>query len=101
MSDKLVRAFDTLTNAPKESGGSSLPGQSGISERLNACRVVVEFVCGEENKKNKDFQKFFAVSISALLRAHDDVDSSVRILAQECLNTIVKVLILVLFIYFT
>lgn len=90
MVDRFLKAFDTLKSAPLESAGDT-PAKR--RERLAACAQLADSVCASSLRSSPDFQKLLAVAIAGLLAGESDIDSDVRMNADECLNRVIKVVL--------
>lgn len=57
---------------------------------LNNCLTVCVFL-GPGNRTSPEFQKLLGIAMEMFLLCSDDSESDVRMVADECLNKIIKV----------
>ncbi|EGD75961.1 hypothetical protein PTSG_00669 [Salpingoeca rosetta] len=87
MSERMRKLYTLLETAPKSSNHDT-PAKK--SERMAACTSLSDAVCSRQNKAGEDFKRLLQLTIEGLLIACADVDSDVRLQADECLNRTIK-----------
>lgn len=68
-------------------------------EKISYCYTIVNSICSSSLRSEPDFPKVLNFSLETFLACCDDSDADVRMVADECLNRSIKV-ILVFFLLF-
>eukprot|EP00043_Microstomoeca_roanoka_P018356 m.195756 g.195756 ORF g.195756 m.195756 type:complete len:2762 (-) comp16809_c0_seq3:28-8313(-) len=87
MSERLARQYLALVQAPKSSADDN-PARK--AERFAACSALSDAMCSRSVKAGPEYTKALQMTIEALLEACSDIDSDIRLHADECLNRTIK-----------
>ncbi|XP_068926815.1 huntingtin isoform X1 [Petaurus breviceps papuanus] len=83
------------------------PGPSGVEEpahrpkkelsttkkdRVNHCLTICENIVAQSLRNSPEFQKLLGIAMELFLLCSDDAESDVRMVADECLNKVIKAL---------
>lgn len=60
-------------------------------EKISLCSTVADGICASAARLTPKFSHVLTVSIETLLMLCDDSESDVRMVADECLNRIIRV----------
>uniref|UniRef100_A0A0K8SGM1 Huntingtin n=1 Tax=Lygus hesperus TaxID=30085 RepID=A0A0K8SGM1_LYGHE len=89
-SDKLHKALEALNIIHS----STTPSDDVIlknKEKIGLCVLVTDMMCSPDTKIAPNFSYLLSHSMETLLKLCDDQDSNIRMIADECLNRIIKV----------
>ncbi|CAL1538264.1 unnamed protein product [Lymnaea stagnalis] len=96
--EKLIKAFEGLKvfqpNAqtvedPKKKD-QNLPTKK---DKMLHCNIVADCMCSPNMRTIADFPKFLGIAMESFLTLCDDPEADVRMVADECLNRTIKVLL--------
>uniref|UniRef100_UPI00358E7878 huntingtin isoform X3 n=1 Tax=Myxine glutinosa TaxID=7769 RepID=UPI00358E7878 len=101
--ERLVKAFETLKASQSPSAGPDaeveISGQrqkkdvpASKKEKINYCQTILETVLAPSVRSTADFTRCLGIAIETFLLSCDDADSDVRMVADECLNKVIKTL---------
>ncbi|ESO07434.1 hypothetical protein HELRODRAFT_170769 [Helobdella robusta] len=104
MAEKLLKAFENMKmfNVADDDSlsfpsfppklGSKLKDVAPLTkkEKIQNSNVITDCLTSTHLRTNPDFSKFLSASIELMLSLSDDEESDVRIVADECLNKIIK-----------
>uniref|UniRef100_A0A8C4L571 Huntingtin n=1 Tax=Equus asinus asinus TaxID=83772 RepID=A0A8C4L571_EQUAS len=63
-------------------------------DRVNHCLTICENIVAQSLRNSPEFQKLLGIAMELFLLCSDDAESDVRMVADECLNKVIKVRIL-------
>lgn len=58
---------------------------------MQHCNVITDAICSSTIRIAQNFNQLLSFSIEVLLQLCDDPDADVRMIADECLNRIIRV----------
>ncbi|EPQ20419.1 Huntingtin [Myotis brandtii] len=61
-------------------------------DRVNHCLTICESIVGQSLRNSPEFQKLLGIAMELFLLCSDDAESDVRMVADECLNKVIKAL---------
>ncbi|XP_072857095.2 huntingtin isoform X2 [Pogona vitticeps] len=61
-------------------------------DRVNHCLTICENIVAQSLRNSPEFQKLLGIAMELFLLCSDDVESDVRMVADECLNKVIKAL---------
>ncbi|MEE6462620.1 hypothetical protein FKM82_001656 [Ascaphus truei] len=61
-------------------------------DRVNHCLTICENIVAQSLRNSPEFQKLLGIAMELFLLCSDDAESDVRMVADECLNKVVKAL---------
>ncbi|XP_014242056.1 huntingtin [Cimex lectularius] len=88
--EKLVKSLESLKSLISSSAPADESGMRS-KEKMSLCVIITDMICTPEAKKVKNFQNLLSYSMETLLKMCNDEDSSIRMIADECLNRIIRV----------
>ncbi|KAL5022595.1 hypothetical protein ScPMuIL_001750 [Solemya velum] len=96
--EKLIKAFEALKVFQANSSGVEDTAKKkdqpiGKKEKITNCNVVADCICAPNMRSITDFPKFLGIAMETYLTLCDDIESDVRMVADECLNRSIKVLL--------
>ncbi|XP_017304558.1 huntingtin, partial [Diaphorina citri] len=62
-------------------------------EKISLCSTVTEMICSPNMKAAPNYSEVLTFAIESLLRMCNDNDSNVRMIADECLNKVIKAVV--------
>uniref|UniRef100_A0A8C9ZPV1 Huntingtin n=1 Tax=Sander lucioperca TaxID=283035 RepID=A0A8C9ZPV1_SANLU len=103
--EKLMKAFESLKSFQQQQGPPTPPGlasrtpvhrtPSGSAttkkDRVTHCLTICENIVAQSLRTSPEFQKLLGIAMEMFLLCSDDSESDVRMVADECLNKIIKV----------
>ncbi|XP_067885348.1 huntingtin isoform X3 [Heterodontus francisci] len=96
--EKLMKAFESLKSF-QQGPSSEEPGQKQKKEsattkkdRVTHCLTICENIVAQSLRNSPEFQKLLGIAMEMFLLCCDDAESDVRMVADECLNKIIKAL---------
>ncbi|XP_078417320.1 huntingtin isoform X4 [Cetorhinus maximus] len=96
--EKLMKAFESLKSF-QQGPSSEEPGQKQKKEsattkkdRVTHCLTICENIVAQSLRNSPEFQKLLGIAMEMFLLCCDDTESDVRMVADECLNKIIKAL---------
>uniref|UniRef100_UPI00398F4F7C huntingtin isoform X3 n=1 Tax=Pristiophorus japonicus TaxID=55135 RepID=UPI00398F4F7C len=96
--EKLMKAFESLKSF-QQGPSSEEPGQKQKKEsattkkdRVTHCLTICENIAAQSLRNSPEFQKLLGIAMEMFLLCCDDAESDVRMVADECLNKIIKAL---------
>ncbi|XP_044273862.1 huntingtin isoform X3 [Varanus komodoensis] len=115
--EKLMKAFESLRSFQQQqssaataassvvtvsSSGATIPEESlqrpkrelstTKKDRVNHCLIICENIVAQSLRNSPEFQKLLGIAMELFLLCSDDVESDVRMVADECLNKVIKAL---------
>ncbi|GFO37998.1 huntingtin-like [Plakobranchus ocellatus] len=96
--EKLIKAFEGLKvfqpNAQTaEDSKKKEQNAPTKKDKILHCNVVADCMCASNMRNITDFPKFLGIAMEAFLTLCNDQESDVRMVADECLNRTIKVLL--------
>uniref|UniRef100_A0A8D3BJV3 Huntingtin n=1 Tax=Scophthalmus maximus TaxID=52904 RepID=A0A8D3BJV3_SCOMX len=108
--EKLMKAFESLKSFQQQQGPLTAeelvqsliwaPSPSTAEEqattkkdRVTHCLTICENIVAQSLRTSPEFQKLLGIAMEMFLLCSDDSESDVRMVADECLNKIIKALI--------
>ncbi|XP_007456954.1 PREDICTED: huntingtin [Lipotes vexillifer] len=89
-------ADDWLAPRPANGGGRRLWLKKELSatkkDRVNHCLTICENIVAQSLRNSPEFQKLLGIAMELFLLCSDDAESDVRMVADECLNKVIKAL---------
>ncbi|KAF6371843.1 huntingtin [Rhinolophus ferrumequinum] len=61
-------------------------------DRVNHCLTICENIVAQSLRNSPEFQKLLGIAVELFLLCSDDAESDVRMVADECLNKVIKAL---------
>ncbi|XP_063313793.1 huntingtin [Pelobates fuscus] len=99
--EKLMRAFESLKSFQQQQG-PAVPEEpapkpkkdpsTNKKDRVNHCLTICENIVAQSLRNSPEFQKLLGIAMELFLLCSDDAESDVRMVADECLNKVVKAL---------
>ncbi|XP_075426386.1 huntingtin isoform X2 [Ascaphus truei] len=101
--EKLMRAFESLKSfQQQQQQGPAVPEElvqrakkdpsTNKKDRVNHCLTICENIVAQSLRNSPEFQKLLGIAMELFLLCSDDAESDVRMVADECLNKVVKAL---------
>ncbi|XP_068132416.1 huntingtin isoform X2 [Hyperolius riggenbachi] len=102
--EKLMRAFESLKSFQQlqQQGPPVVPEEpllrakkdpsTNKKDRVNHCLTICENIVAQSLRNSPEFQKLLGIAMELFLLCSDDSESDVRMVADECLNKVVKAL---------
>ncbi|XP_065121576.1 huntingtin isoform X4 [Paramisgurnus dabryanus] len=99
--EKLMKAFESLKSFQQQQGPLSAEElvqkqkkDLGTSkkDRVTHCLTICENIVAQSLRTSPEFQKLLGIAMEMFLLCADDRESDVRMVADECLNKIIKAL---------
>ncbi|XP_060084449.1 huntingtin-like [Ylistrum balloti] len=95
--EKLIKAFEALKVFQPGGGTSddSKKREQSVSkkDKIMNCNIVADCICAPNMRAIIDFPKFLGIAMETFLNLCDDAESDVRMVADECINRSIKVLL--------
>lgn len=60
-------------------------------EKVQHCNVITDAICSSTIRIAPNFNQLLSFTIEVLLQLCDDQDADIRMIADECLNRIIRV----------
>ncbi|KAK9502081.1 hypothetical protein O3M35_012683 [Rhynocoris fuscipes] len=86
--EKLVKALEALKILHTSSTASEESMRS--KEKISLCVLVADMICSLETRTDQSFPYLLSYSMETLFKMCDDQDSNIRMIADECLNRIIR-----------
>ncbi|XP_041443627.1 huntingtin isoform X5 [Xenopus laevis] len=99
--EKLMRAFESLKSFQQQQGPvvpeepapkAKKDPSTNKKDRVNHCLTICENIVAQSLRNSPEFQKLLGIAMELFLLCSDDAESDVRMVADECLNKVVKAL---------
>ncbi|XP_033369601.1 huntingtin isoform X3 [Parus major] len=100
--EKLTKAFESLRSFQQQQGPATLPEESlqrpkkelsaTKKDRVNHCLTICENIVAQSLRNSPEFQKLLGIAMELFLLCSEDAESDVRMVADECLNKVIKAL---------
>ncbi|XP_055860312.1 huntingtin-like [Biomphalaria glabrata] len=96
--EKLIKAFEGLKVFQPNAQVAEDPKKKDQNvptkkDKILHCNVVADSMCSPNMRTIADFPKFLGIAMEAFLNLCDDPEADVRMVADECLNRTIKVLL--------
>ncbi|GFR89453.1 huntingtin [Elysia marginata] len=96
--EKLIKAFEGLRVFQPNAQIAEDPKKKDQNtptkkDKILHCNVVADCMCAANMRNIADFPKFLGIAMEAFLMLCNDPESDVRMVADECLNRTIKVLL--------
>ncbi|XP_030643764.1 huntingtin [Chanos chanos] len=99
--EKLMKAFESLKSFQQQQGPLSAEDlvqkqkkdlATTKKDRVTHCLTICENIVAQSLRTSPEFQKLLGIAMEMFLLCSDDKESDVRMVADECLNKIIKAL---------
>ncbi|XP_031415878.1 huntingtin isoform X2 [Clupea harengus] len=99
--EKLMKAFESLKSFQQQQGPPSAEElvqkqkkdlATTKKDRVTHCLTICENIVAQSLRTSPEFQKLLGIAMEMFLLCTDDKESDVRMVADECLNKIIKAL---------
>nr|XP_046194267.1 huntingtin-like [Oncorhynchus gorbuscha] len=99
--DKLMKAFESLKSFQQQQGPPTAEETAQKQkkelattkkDRVAHCMTICENIIAQSLRTSPEFQKLLGIAMEMFLLCSDDRESDVRMVADECLNKIIKAL---------
>ncbi|XP_075893458.1 huntingtin isoform X5 [Nelusetta ayraudi] len=99
--EKLMKAFESLKSFQQQQGTPTAEElvqrqkkeqATTKKDRVTHCLTICENIVAQSLRTSPEFQKLLGIAMEMFLLCSDDSESDVRMVADECLNKIVKAL---------
>ncbi|XP_036790018.1 huntingtin isoform X7 [Oncorhynchus mykiss] len=99
--DKLMKAFESLKSFQQQQGPPTAEETAQKQkkelattkkDRVAHCLTICENIIAQSLRTSPEFQKLLGIAMEMFLLCSDDRESDVRMVADECLNKIIKAL---------
>ncbi|KAK1791163.1 hypothetical protein P4O66_002190 [Electrophorus voltai] len=99
--EKLMKAFESLKSFQQQQGPLSAEElvqkqkkdlATTKKDRVAHCLTICENIVAQSLRTSPEFQKLLGIAMEMFLLCSDDKESDVRMVADECLNKIIKAL---------
>uniref|UniRef100_A0A8B9HMS4 Huntingtin n=1 Tax=Astyanax mexicanus TaxID=7994 RepID=A0A8B9HMS4_ASTMX len=99
--EKLMKAFESLKSFQQQQGPLSAEElvqkqkkdlATTKKDRVTHCLTICENIVAQSLRTSPEFQKLLGIAMEMFLLCSDDKESDVRMVADECLNKIIKAL---------
>ncbi|XP_061581985.1 huntingtin isoform X5 [Cololabis saira] len=99
--EKLMKAFESLKNFQQQQGPPTAEElvhrqkkeqATTKKDRVTHCLTICENIVAQSLRTSPEFQKLLGIAMEMFLLCSDDSESDVRMVADECLNKIIKAL---------
>uniref|UniRef100_A0A8C3ACA3 Huntingtin n=1 Tax=Cyclopterus lumpus TaxID=8103 RepID=A0A8C3ACA3_CYCLU len=87
--EKLMKAFESLKTFQQQQGPPTAEELINMYVRNDICLTFLLY--GPGSRTSPEFQKLLGIAMEMFLLCSDDSESDVRMVADECLNKIIKV----------
>ncbi|RUS73694.1 hypothetical protein EGW08_018541 [Elysia chlorotica] len=96
--EKLIKAFEGLKVFQPNAQVAEDPKKKDQNtptkkDKILNCNIVADCMCASNMRNIADFPKFLGIAMEAFLTLCNDPESDVRMVADECLNRTIKVLL--------
>ncbi|KAK3095770.1 hypothetical protein FSP39_018831 [Pinctada imbricata] len=96
--EKLIKAFEALKvfHPPGISAEETVKKKEqpvSKKDKMANCNIVADSICAHNMRAIGDFPKFLGIAMETFLMLCDDAESDVRMVADECLNRSIKILL--------
>ncbi|XP_012879339.1 PREDICTED: huntingtin [Dipodomys ordii] len=88
--EKLMKAFESLKSFQQQQQKKELAATK--KDRVNHCLTICENIVAQSLRNSPEFQKLLGIAMELFLLCSDDAESDVRMVADECLNKVIKAL---------
>uniref|UniRef100_A0AAQ5WX50 Huntingtin n=1 Tax=Amphiprion ocellaris TaxID=80972 RepID=A0AAQ5WX50_AMPOC len=99
--EKLMKAFESLKSFQQQQGPPTAEElvqrqkkeqATTKKDRVTHCLTICENIVAQSLRTSPEFQKLLGIAMEMFLLCSDDSESDVRMVADECLNKIIKAL---------
>ncbi|XP_056410998.1 huntingtin isoform X2 [Hyla sarda] len=98
--EKLMRAFESLKSFQQQGPAvveepvhkAKKEPSTNKKDRVTHCLTICENIVAQSLRNSPEFQKLLGIAMELFLLCSDDAESDVRMVADECLNKVVKAL---------
>ncbi|NWJ09418.1 HD protein, partial [Crypturellus undulatus] len=100
--EKLMKAFESLRSFQQQQGPPAIPEEplqrpkkepsTTKKDRVNHCLTICENIVAQSLRNSPEFQKLLGIAMELFLLCSEDAESDVRMVADECLNKVIKAL---------
>ncbi|NXD10189.1 HD protein, partial [Nothocercus nigrocapillus] len=100
--EKLMKAFESLRSFQQQQGPAAIPEEplqrpkkelsTTKKDRVNHCLTICENIVAQSLRNSPEFQKLLGIAMELFLLCSEDTESDVRMVADECLNKVIKAL---------
>eukprot|EP00066_Takifugu_rubripes_P022022 XP_011611288.1 PREDICTED: huntingtin isoform X1 [Takifugu rubripes] len=99
--EKLMKAFESLKSFQQQQGPPTAEEivqrqkkeqATTKKDRVSHCLTICENIVAQSLRTSPEFQKLLGIAMEMFLLCSDDSESDVRMVADECLNRIIKAL---------
>uniref|UniRef100_A0A3P9LD04 Huntingtin n=1 Tax=Oryzias latipes TaxID=8090 RepID=A0A3P9LD04_ORYLA len=99
--EKLMKAFESLKSFQQQQGPPTAEElvqkqkkeqATTKKDRVTHCLTICENIIAQSLRTSPEFQKLLGIAMEMFLLCSDDSESDVRMVADECLNKIIKAL---------
>ncbi|NXE74418.1 HD protein, partial [Cochlearius cochlearius] len=100
--EKLMKAFESLRSFQQQQSPASIPEEplqrpkkelsTTKKDRVNHCLTICENIVAQSLRNSPEFQKLLGIAMELFLLCSEDAESDVRMVADECLNKVIKAL---------
>ncbi|OXB75761.1 UNVERIFIED_CONTAM: hypothetical protein H355_013370 [Colinus virginianus] len=100
--EKLMKAFESLRSFQQQQVPAAIPEETlqrtkkdlsaTKKERVNHCLTICENIVAQSLRNSPEFQKLLGIAMEVFLLCSEDAESDVRMVADECLNKVIKAL---------
>ncbi|NXJ12059.1 HD protein, partial [Odontophorus gujanensis] len=100
--EKLMKAFESLRSFQQQQVPAAIPEETlqrtkkdlsaTKKERVNHCLTICENIVAQSLRNSSEFQKLLGIAMEVFLLCSEDAESDVRMVADECLNKVIKAL---------
>ncbi|KAJ8000512.1 hypothetical protein DPEC_G00180890 [Dallia pectoralis] len=99
--EKLMKAFESLKSFQQQQGPPTAEElvqkqkkelATTKKDRVTHCLTICENIVAQSLRTSPEFQKLLGIAMEMFLLCSDDKESDVRMVADECLNKIIKAL---------
>ncbi|CAL8388684.1 unnamed protein product [Arctogadus glacialis] len=99
--EKLMKAFESLKSFQQQQGPPTVEElvqkqkkeqAATKKDRVTHCLTICENIVAQSLRTSPEFQKLLGIAMEMFLLCSDDSESDVRMVADECLNKIIKAL---------
>uniref|UniRef100_A0A3B4ZTX2 Huntingtin n=1 Tax=Stegastes partitus TaxID=144197 RepID=A0A3B4ZTX2_9TELE len=94
--EKLMKAFESLKSFQQQQGPPTAEEKKEQAttkkDRVTHCLTICENIVAQSLRTSPEFQKLLGIAMEMFLLCSDDSESDVRMVADECLNKIIKAL---------
>ncbi|NXG43244.1 HD protein, partial [Psilopogon haemacephalus] len=100
--EKLMKAFESLRSFQQQQVPAAVPEEplqrpkkelsTTKKDRVNHCLTICENIVAQSLRNSPEFQKLLGIAMELFLLCSEDAESDVRMVADECLNKVIKAL---------